>query len=165
MTFQDTAAMSWETQTHEAHTFWRLERFSGSDWLVLALTVWKKLPHWRNDWKVICWWSMYLFIKHSNNDYLNLWIVGIGKSLIRYVTFLQRKDISSEAGSFLWCKEMLTSCVLFLKGLFVFRFQLFSWNFLAACLWWQFLLFLHKSWNLTGCHRFKMCVRARIPPV
>ena len=31
-------------------------------------------------------------------------------------------DISPEAGSFLWCKEMLTSCVLFLKGLFVFRF-------------------------------------------
>lgn len=74
-------------------------------------------------------------------------------------------DISSEAGSFLWCKEMLTSCVLFLKGLFVFRFQLFSWNFLTACLWWQFLLFLYKSWNLTGCHRFKMCVCARILPM
>ena len=57
--------------------------------LVLALTVWKKLPHWRNDWKVICW-SMYLFTKHSKNDYLNLWIVGIGKSLIRDVTFLPR---------------------------------------------------------------------------
>lgn len=41
-------------------------------------------------------------------------------------------DISPEADSFLWRKEMLTSCVLFLKGLFVFRFQLFSWNFLAA---------------------------------
>lgn len=64
-------------------------RFSGSDRLVLDLTVWKKLPHWRNDWKVISW-SMYLFIKHSKNDYLNLWIVGIGKSLIRDVTFLQR---------------------------------------------------------------------------
>lgn len=23
MTFQDTAAMSWETQTHETHTFWK----------------------------------------------------------------------------------------------------------------------------------------------
>lgn len=118
MTFQDTAAMSWETQTHEAHTFWRLERFSGSDWLVLALTVWKKLPHWRNDWKVICWWSMYLFIKHSNNDYLNLWIVGIGKSLIRYVTFCKEKISHRKLAHFYGAREMLTSCVVFKRTLF-----------------------------------------------
>ena len=90
------------------------------------------------------------------------------KVIMRDLTFLQRipetgaSGVSLEAGSFLWCKEMFISCMFpfalcFLKDFLFSVSDCSVGTFWLPVFWWEFLLFLRKSWNLTGCHGFRMC--------
>lgn len=114
---------------------------------------------------------MYLLIKHSKNYDLNAWIVGIWKPLIRDLTFLQRipetpgllfhQNLAHFYGVrryslLVYFSLPFLKIFLFLRT-FGFMFPTLRWNFLACYLWWEFLLFLHMSWHLTGCRGFQIC--------